>query len=291
MHDHAEFLRRPAHESATGAALAGRPIAITQIYVLDERLNLVPAGVPGEVYIGGVGVARGYFNSPAHTAEKFIPNPFSREPGTRLFKTGDLARIHHNGKLELLGRADNQIKLRGLRIEPAEIEAALLSHHSVREAAVVARDEGGDRRLVAYLVGAPVPNTSALREHLRRALPEYLVPSAFVALDSLPLTPNGKVDRRALPAPPRERNGNEYVAPRTETERALAEVWEEILRVDRAGVEDNFFDLGGHSLIATQLLWRIREVFDVELPMRTLFERPTISALAERIEVYEEGEI
>ncbi len=274
---------------AAGAALAGRPIANAQLYVLDERLNLVPAGVPGDVYIGGVGVARGYLNSPAQTAERFIPHPFGREPGARLYQTGDLARFHHDGQIELLGRADNQIKLRGLRIEPAEIEAALLSHEGVREAAVVARDEsgdqGGNRRLVAYVVAAPetVPTATALREHLRRALPEYLVPAAFVALDSLPRTPNGKLDRAALPAPRRERGGV-YVEPRTEVERALAAVWEEVLGAGRAGIEDNFFEVGGHSLLATQLLWRIREAFDVELPMRTLFERPTISALAESIE-------
>jgi amino acid adenylation domain-containing protein len=305
------FYAVPNTERATGAAFAGRPIANSQIYVLDERLNLVPAGIPGEVYIGGVGVARGYLQSPAPTAEKFIPHPFSRKPGMRFYKTGDLARFRRDGQIELLGRADDQIKLRGIRIEPAEIEGALRLNDGVREAVVVARDEGGDRRLVAYVVGAPgatVPSASVMREHLRQTLPEYMVPSVFVTLDSLPLTPNGKVDRRALPAPPRAQTGGEYVAPRTDAERALAAVWQEVLGGSRAGVEDNFFEVGGHSLLATQLLWRIREVFGVQLPMRTLFERPTISMLAESIETvlwasqdvgviaeatgaYEEGEI
>jgi amino acid adenylation domain-containing protein len=300
-----------AHE-ATGAALAGRPIANMQLYILDQRLNLVPAGITGDVYIGGVGLARGYLNHATQTAEKFIPHPFSPEPGARLYKTGDLARFHHDGQIELLGRADNQIKLRGLRIEPAEIEATLLSHDDVREAAVVAREDAGEKRLVGYVVGADqsaVPTATELREHLRRSLPEYLVPSVFVALDSLPLTPNGKVDRSALPPPQLNENGAAYVAPRTDTERALAAVWQAVLATSHAGLDDNFFDVGGHSLLATQLLWQIKEAFDVELPMRTLFERPTIAGLAESIEtilwaardhvfiahdaaeIYEEGEI
>lgn len=277
------FYAVPRAEESVGSAFAGRPIANMQLYILDERLNLVPTGIPGDVYIGGVGLARGYLNHAALTAEKFIPHPF--KPGARLYKTGDLARFHHNGQIELLGRADNQIKLRGLRIEPAEIEAALLSHEGVREAAVIARDDGGGPRLVAYLVGAPeaVPTATELREHLRRVLPEYLVPSIFVVLDSLPLTPNGKVDRRALPAQ-HDPGSAEYVEPRTETERVLSTVWKDVLGTNRAGVEDNFFDVGGHSLLATQLLWRIKEAFGVDLPMRLLFERPTIAALAESIE-------
>ncbi|HXQ73509.1 MAG TPA: amino acid adenylation domain-containing protein, partial [Pyrinomonadaceae bacterium] len=278
------FYAVPRGEDATGSALAGRPIDNMQLYILDERLNLVPTGIPGDVYIGGVGLARGYLDHAAQTAEKFIPHPF--KPGARLYKTGDLARFHHNGQIELLGRADNQIKLRGLRIEPAEIEAALLAHESVREAAVIARDDGSGQRLVAYLVGTPegVPTAPELREHLRHTLPEYLVPAVFVALDSLPLTPNGKVDRRALPAPQLDAGSAEYVEPRTETERMLATVWQDLLNTGRAGVEDNFFDVGGHSLLATQLLWRIKEAFGVDLPMRVLFERPTIAALAESIE-------
>lgn len=277
------FYAVPHAEEAVGSALAGRPVANMQLYILDERLNLVPTGIPGDVYIGGVGLARGYLDSPAQTAEKFIPHPF--KPGARLYKTGDLGRFHHDGQIELLGRADNQIKLRGLRIEPAEIEAALLSHEGVREAAVIARDDGGGPRLIAYLVGAPeaVPTATELREHLRRVLPEYLVPSNFVVLDSLPLTPNGKVDRRVLPAQ-LDLGSAEYVEPRTETERALSTVWKAVLGTSRAGVEDNFFDVGGHSLLATQLLWRIKESFGVQLPMRVLFEQPTIAALAESIE-------
>ena len=277
------FYAVPRAEEALGSAFAGRPIANMQLYILDQRLNLVPTGIPGDVYIGGVGLARGYLDHAALTAEKFIPHPF--KPGARLYKTGDLARFHQHGQIELLGRADNQIKLRGLRIEPAEIEAALLSHESVREAAVIARDDGGGKRLVAYLAGAPeaVPTATELREHLRRMLPEYLVPSIFVVLDSLPLTPNGKVDRRALPAQ-LDHGSAEYVEPRTETERMLATIWKDVLATDRAGVEDNFFDVGGHSLLATQLLWRIKEAFGVDLPMRMLFERPTIATLAESIE-------
>jgi pristinamycin I synthase-3/4 len=275
----------PRAKEAIGSALAGRPIDNMQLYILDERLNVVPTGIPGDVYIGGVGLARGYLDHAAQTAEKFIPHPF--KPGARLYKTGDLARFHRSGQIELLGRADNQIKLRGLRIEPAEIEAALLAHESVREAAAIARDDGGGQRLVAYFVGAPetgAPTATELREHLRHMLPEYLVPSVFVALDSLPLTPNGKVDRRALPAPQLDAGSAEYVEPRTETERLLAAVWKDVLNTSRAGVEDNFFDVGGHSLLATQLLWRIKEAFGVELPMRVLFERATIAALAESIE-------
>jgi amino acid adenylation domain-containing protein len=306
------FYSVPHELEPTGAALAGRPIANTRAYVFDEHLKLVPAGVPGDVYIGGTGVARGYLRSPAETAEKFIPHPLSSDRGARLYRTGDRARWRRDGQLELLGRADDQIKLRGLRIEPGEIESALRANESVRDAAVLARDDSGDRRLVAYVTfveNVAAPSASSLREHLRRTLPEYLIPSAFVTLESLPLTPNGKVDRRALPAPPRDSVDGEYVEPRNETEKTLAAIWHEVLG-GRAGIGDNFFEAGGHSLLAIQLLWRINEACGVELPMRTLFERPTIATLAESIdavrwssrenepvlvntavETYEEGEI
>nr|QEO74316.1 AMP-dependent synthetase and ligase [uncultured bacterium] len=267
----------------------GRPIANTQAYVLDRHLEPVPVGVAGELYIGGAGVARGYLNRPALTAEKFIPDPFSPEPGARLYRTGDVARWLSDGELVFVGRADEQVKLRGFRVEPGEVEAALEAHPSVDKAVVVMReDTPGDPRLVAYLVGVAggeAAGASELRRHLAVTLPEYMIPSAFVVLDALPLTPNGKVDRRALPKP--DASGEPargYVAPRTPTEEMLCGMWGEVLGVERVGVEDNFFELGGHSLLATRLFWRLHETLQVNVPLRALFEHPTVSALSPLVE-------
>ncbi len=276
----------------TGTSLAGRPIANAQVYILDERFNLVPVGISGEVYIGGVGVARGYLHDPAQTAAQFIPHPFSREPGARLYRTGDLARYRSDGQIELLGRKDYQVKLRGLRVELAEIEAVLNTHEYVREAVVLAREDApGEKRLVAYVVGGqgqePVWTLRSIRNFLKERLPEYMVPSAFVFLDSLPLTPNGKVDRQALPAPASARPELEetFIAPATPTEEVLAGMWGELLGVEQVGINDNFFDLGGHSLLATQVTSRIRELFHVEIALRQVFESPTVAGLAQGVEI------
>ncbi|HEX6371116.1 MAG TPA: amino acid adenylation domain-containing protein [Longimicrobium sp.] len=260
----------------------GRPVANTRAYVLDEALRPAPVGVPGELYLGGAQVARGYVGRPALTAERFVPDAFGAEPGARLYRTGDRARWRADGALEYLGRLDAQVKVRGFRIEPGEIEAALRRHAGVVDCAVIARDDApGDRRLVAYVAGAA--DADALRAHLRRTLPEYMVPAAFVAVDALPLTPNGKLDRRALPAP--EYAAHEaFAAPRTPAEEVLAGIWAEVLRTDRVGVNDNFFALGGHSLLATRVASRIRAVLGAEVPLRVLFERPTVAQLAQAVE-------
>ncbi|HEY3581717.1 MAG TPA: condensation domain-containing protein, partial [Pyrinomonadaceae bacterium] len=280
----------PRVETESGTALAGKPIANAQLYILDKRLRLVPVGVSGEVYIGCVGVARGYLHEPAQTAERFIPHPFSSEPGARLYRTGDLARYRSSGDLELLGRIDHQVKLRGLRIELAEIEAALNLHDDVREAVVLAReDRVGEKRLVAYVVARQEqsPSLRSLRGFLKERLPEYMVPSAFVFLDALPLTANGKVDRQALPAPTsaRPESGETFVAPSTPAEEVLAGIWAELLGVEQVGIHDNFFELGGHSLLATQVVSRVREFFRVEIALRQVFETPTVAGLAQSIDL------
>ncbi|HEX5727109.1 MAG TPA: amino acid adenylation domain-containing protein, partial [Longimicrobiaceae bacterium] len=272
-----------AVEVVEGLVPIGRPIANTRVYVLDAALRPQPAGVPGELFIGGHGVARGYLGRPDLTAERFVPDAFSAEPGARLYRTGDRARWTAEGVLDYLGRLDAQVKVRGFRIEPGEIEAVLRRHPAVVECAVVARTAGaGDTRLVAYVVGAA--EADALRAHAGRSLPDYMVPSAFVSLDALPLTPNGKLDRKALPAPELASAEDRYVAPRTPTEEVLAGIWAEVLRLERVGVEDRFFDLGGHSLLATRIVARVRVVFGVDLPLRAVFERPVLSELAAEIE-------
>jgi acyl carrier protein len=237
-----------------------------------------PVGVPGELLIGGAGVARGYLGRPAMTAERFVPDPFSAEGGARLYRTGDRARWRADGTLEFLGRTDFQVKIRGFRIEPGEIEGVLREHESVRECAVLVRDDAGENRLVAYVVGGV--EADALREHVRRSLPEYMVPAAFAGLEALPLTPNGKLDRKALPAPEYAAAADRYVAPRTPTEEAMAEIWAEVLGLDRVGVQESFFDLGGHSLLATRVVSRVRTRFGVEMPLRALFEHRTVEELA-----------
>jgi amino acid adenylation domain-containing protein len=263
----------------------GKPIANTKIYILDANLHPVPVGVPGELYIGGIGLARGYLRRPDLTAEKFIPHPFSHEPGARLYKTGDLARYLPDGNIEFLGRTDDQVKIRGFRIELGEIEAILGQHPAVMETVVMAREESpGDKRLVAYVVPRQegASTISELRSFAKEKLPEYMVPSTFVFLDRLPLTPNGKVDRKALPTPDQKRPKLEevYVAPRNPVEEIIAEIWAEVLKVGKVGIHDNFFDLGGHSLLATQVMSRVREAFQLDLPLSRLFENPTVAGLA-----------
>ncbi|HZH31548.1 MAG TPA: amino acid adenylation domain-containing protein, partial [Pyrinomonadaceae bacterium] len=272
-----------------GEPTIGKPLANTRVYVVDAHMRPVPVGVPGELLIGGEGLARGYLGRPALTAERFVPDPFGGQEGERLYRTGDLVRFLPDGRLEFRGRLDHQVKVRGFRIELGEIEAALLKHASVREAVAVVREaKTGDKRLVAYCVAVEGSSVGVgeLREHLRGRLPEYMVPTAFVALERLPLTPNGKLDRRALPEP--GTGGEEYVAPRNEIEAALAEMWVELLGVERIGVNDNFFELGGHSLLATQVVSRVREAFRVELPLVGIFQTPTVAGLAEAVAVCRE---
>jgi amino acid adenylation domain-containing protein len=267
----------------------GRPFANTEVHILDRNLQPVPVGVPGELHLGGRGLARGYFRQPELTARKFTPDPFSGRPGARLFRTGDLARYLPDGTIELLGRTDDQVKIRGFRVEPGEIEAVLGRHPTVRQAIVVARGDRPERKhLVAYVTAhGAAPSAPDLRSFLREKLPDYMVPRAFVVLESLPLSPNGKVERQALPdgeagAPVA---GADFVAPRTPAEEMVADVWANVLGVERVGVEDNFFDLGGHSLLATQVISRLAQTCQVELPLRRLFEVPTVAGLAEAIEV------
>jgi acyl-coenzyme A synthetase/AMP-(fatty) acid ligase/acyl carrier protein len=270
----------------------GRPIANTTVYVLDRHMRPVPVGVPGELYVGGDGLARGYHRRPALTAERFVPHPFApnSHPGARLYRTGDLARYRPTGDLEFLGRLDTQVKVRGFRIEPGEIETALGQHPAVQAGVVVPHGErAGEKRLVAYVVPAPGAAREdlgdRLRDHLSAHLPAYMVPAAVVLLDALPLTPNGKVDRRALPAPDWGRAARDAaVAPRTPTEQALAQIWAEVLDVAAVGVHDDFFELGGHSLLATRVASRIYQAFEVRVPLRRLFEAPTVAELAPVVE-------
>jgi amino acid adenylation domain-containing protein len=267
----------------------GRPIRNVQTYILDQYQQPVPIGVPGELHIGGDGLARGYLNRPDLTQEKFISNPFSNEPGERLYKTGDKVRYLPDGNIEYLGRIDNQVKIRGFRIELGEIEAVLSQHPGVRETAVIVRENvAGNKQLVAYTVPLqePAPTNSDLRHFLKEQLPEYMVPSAFVTLESFPLTPNDKIDRRALPAPlcsHKEQEDN-FVAPTTPTEKILAAIWAEVLGLQQVSINDNFFELGGHSLLATSVISRIREALPIELVLRHLFESPTIASLSKVIE-------
>ncbi|MFN6530351.1 condensation domain-containing protein, partial [Nostoc sp. ChiSLP03a] len=267
------------------ASVIGRPIPDLQVYILDEYFQPVPIGVPGEMYVGGAGVTRGYLNRPELTAERFISNPFDNSK--KLYKTGDLARYLPDGELEYLGRIDNQVKIRGFRIELGEIEALLASYPAIWESIVAVReDEPGDKRLVAYVVPQKEqsPTVPELRQFLKAKLPEYMMPSAIVLLESLPLTSNGKVDRRALPTHELDSTLRElYVAPRTPTEEMLAQIWAQVLKLEQVGIHDNFFELGGHSLLATQLLSRIRNIFNVELPLRELFAASTVAELAQSI--------
>jgi amino acid adenylation domain-containing protein len=256
----------------------GRPVANTRVYLLDESWQCVPMGVVGELYLGGAGLARGYWERPELTAEKFIPDSFSGDEGARLYRTGDLARYSENGELEFLGRADHQVKVRGYRIELGEIESVLRQQEQVREAVVVARQE----QLVAYIVNETSAGTAELREKLRQHLPDYMVPSVFVMLSELPLTPNGKVDRKALPDIDHSRSEtvDSYIAPRDMLEFQLAKLWEELLPVHPIGVRDNFFALGGHSLVAVRLVSRIEQELGKKIPVRAVFQGATIEYLA-----------
>jgi amino acid adenylation domain-containing protein len=286
----------------------GRPIANTQIYLLDRHLQPVPIGVPGELHIGGVGLARGYLNRPELTVEKFIPNPFSNNreqgkekenlssvarsvfpsPSERLYKTGDLVRYLPDGTIEFLGRIDNQVKIRGFRVELGEIEAVLVKHPMVRDVVVLAREEGGgEKQLVGYVVsnGTGIPTTNELRSSLKERLPDYMMPSVFVLLEALPLLPNGKVNRRALPLPESVSPvlAATYEAPCSEVERVIATVWREVLQLEKVGIHDNFFDLGGHSLLIVQVHSKLRKNFNSNLSVVELFQNPTISTLAQYI--------
>lgn len=273
---------------SSGGTPIGRPIANTRLYVLDERLEPVAIGAPGELYVGGDGVARGYLNRPELTAERFIPDPFSEEPGARLYKTGDLVRYRADGNIEFLGRLDDQVKIRGYRVELGEIEQALIQHHSLRECVAVAREDvPGDRRLVAYVVttaGEPL-RINKLRAFLQEKLPDYMVPSSFVVVDALPVTLNGKVDRKALPAPDRERPDLEssFTAARTPIEKTLAQIWADVLKLEHVGINDNFFDLGGDSILGTQILARATKA-GLRMTPKQLFQYQTIAGLSRAME-------
>ncbi len=281
---------------AGGMVPIGRPLSNGKVYVLDSELNPVGAGVSGEIYIAGAGVARGYLKREDLTAEKFLANPYSAEPGGRMYRTGDLGRYLENGNVEFLGRRDHQVKIRGFRIELGEIEARLAEHPAMRQAVVLAReDEPGEKRLVAYVVpereseesnngsGRVGLQMSELREHLLGKLPEYMVPTAYVQLKRIPLTPNGKIDRKSLPEPDKDIREQEYVGPRNATEETLCRLWQEVLRRERVGIHDNFFNIGGHSLLAVQVISRIRQAFTIEMPLSVLFAAPTVARMAEHI--------
>jgi amino acid adenylation domain-containing protein len=273
-------------EPGTGPIIVGRPVDNTTIHIVDRNMQPLPVGVPGELLIGGAGLAAGYRGRPDLTAEKFIADPFSAAPDARLYRTGDLAFWRADGTVQVVGRIDHQIKLRGFRIELGEIESVLADLPALDQVVVHCReDRPGDPRLVAYYTcTGERPDPADLRAELKRALPEYMIPSAFVALDAFPLTPNGKVDRRALPAPEAASGSDDdFVAPRTDDERALAALWAELLHVPRVDVRADFFDLGGHSLLATQMLARIEYDYGIELPLRALFESPTLEQLAARV--------
>jgi amino acid adenylation domain-containing protein len=273
---------------ATGAVAIGRPVAGSEVRVLDAALRPVPSGAEGELYMAGAGVSRGYLGRPGATAERWLPDPGSETPGARMYRSGDLGRLRPDGQLECLGRIDHQVKIRGFRVETGEVESTLLEHPAVAATAVVARDDAaGGRRLVAYVVAAEGgdPSAEALRTHVRDRLPEYMVPAAVVAMQALPRTPNGKVDRRALPEPPAPvASFAGHLAPRTETETALAAIWAAVLGVEPVGLRDDFYELGGHSLSALQISARIREALDVELPIGEMFDLPTVEGQARAVE-------
>jgi amino acid adenylation domain-containing protein len=275
-------------ESLRRAVPIGRPIANTQIYILDQRLEAVPVAIAGELFIGGVNLARGYLKRAESTAEKFIPHPYSRRKGERLYQTGDRVRWLADGNIEYLGRIDQQVKIRGFRIEPEEVRVALMQHPDVKDAVISTHgDSIEDRRLVAYIIAAAERELSSsdLSDYLKERLPEYLVPSVFVTLKKVPLTANGKIDYRALPQPNGLNVGlkNEYVAPRTDAEQLLRDIWQEVISIERIGIHDNFFDLGGHSILLLKAQQKIRERFQHELSLVELFKYPTIQLLAERL--------
>ncbi|MBU6411539.1 MAG: AMP-binding protein, partial [Verrucomicrobia bacterium] len=275
--------------SAFARIPVGHPIANTQMYILDQNLLPVPVGVVGELMIGGAGVARGYLGRPELTAQRFIPNPFPGRGAERLYRTGDLARYLPNGEIELLGRMDHQVKIRGHRVELGEIEALFNEHPAVRECVVVAREAAsGDRRLVAYVVQREEdgPTRRQLHRFAQERMPDYMVPAQIVFMTAFPQTPNKKIDRNALPAPDGEvvERESDFEPPATEVEKTLAELWGELLEVQRVGRRDNFFESGGHSLLAMQLVGRVRDHFGVDLPLKNLFEHPTVAGLGEAID-------
>ena len=272
-------------EDVAASPSIGRPISNVQIYLLEP----VATRAPGEIYIGGASLTRGYLNRPELTAEKLVPNPFSNQPGARLYRTGDLGRYRPDGQIEFLGRIDRQVKIRGFRIELEEIEAVLAQHPALQEAVVLAREDGAsDKRLVAYVVAKhEPPSAGELRVYLKQTLPDYMIPSLFVWLDALPLNHSGKIDRRALPAPDAEHSAPERsrIAPRSSVEELLAKIWGEVLEVEQVSVDHNFFELGGHSLLMAQVMSRVRDSLQLDIPLRTLLAAPTISDLAEAIEL------
>jgi amino acid adenylation domain-containing protein len=265
----------------------GRPISNVEVYILDSQQNLAPIGVTGEVYIGGIGLARGYLNRADLTAERFIPSPFSKVPGARLYRTGDLARYLHDGNIEFQGRLDDQLKVRGFRIELREIESALELHPSVSETVVLAHNyHDEEKQVVAYIIPKrQPPPISDLRNFLKDKLPDYMIPAAFVLMESFPLTPSGKLDRKALPTPDGTRSDLEsaFIAPRTVAEEIVARIWAQVIKIDRVGIGDNFFDLGGHSLLATQIVARVRDAFQTELPLSKLYENPTVEGIIDAL--------
>jgi amino acid adenylation domain-containing protein len=282
------------HRGETFVQHIGRPVSNTRVYILDLQGEPTPIGVTGEIYIGGAGVARGYLNRPALTAERFLPDPFASDPGARMYRTGDLGRWLPDGNIEFLGRNDFQVKIRGFRIELGEIESRLAEHNGIREAVVIAReDQPGDQRLVAYYVPLPsrpeVPQPEALRAHLSRSLPEYMVPSAYVCLDALPLTPNGKIDRKALPTPD-ACAARSYEPPEGETEIVMSRIWGDVLGLDRVGRYDNFFELGGHSLLAVTLVDRLRP-HGIFADIGRIFDTPTLAEFAQATRTLKEIEL
>lgn len=288
------FFRVEGQTNESVTVPIGKPLKNVTLYILDQNLNPAPVGVPGEIHIGGVGLARGYLNRPELSAEKFIPDPFSRQAGARLYKTGDLGRFLPDGHIEFVGRVDFQVKLRGFRIELGEIEAALKEKPGIKDAVVLAReDTPGDKRLAAYLIAEEENEIviQDLRDSLKEQLPEYMIPAAFVIMESFPLTPNGKINRKALPPPEQaDMAVEDYTAPRSPEEELLAGIWADILNLEKVGVNSSFFDLGGHSLMATQVISRIRDAFEVDIPLRSLFETSTIAELAQQIDKIRKGE-
>ena len=286
--DIAHYVVEQAHCAQWMYAPLGSPLRNMKSYVLDGRMRQVPIGMTGEMYIGGVGVGRGYLNRPGLTAERFVPDPFSPEPGARLYRTGDSVRRLAGGQADFVGRLDNQVKLRGLRIELTEIEAVLNQHESVLRSVVIVReDEPGDQRLVAYVVGKHqvAVDTDELRSSLKGRLPEYMVPGAIVVLERMPLTVNEKIDRTALPRPERSiAEASSYVQPRHKLDEKVAAIWADALKVPRIGIHDNFFELGGHSLLATRIISRMRSELETDLTLRMLFENPTVAAMSDAIE-------
>ena len=278
----------PANQQNWQLPSIGGPISNTQVYILDCEMSRVPVGAPGELCIGGAGLARGYLNRPDLTAQKFVKNPFSNVPGERLYRTGDLARFLPDGQIAFLGRVDDQVKIRGFRIELNEVISVLSRHAGVRECVVVARQDEGEKRLVAYIVpsGTSAPTNNELRTFVGNDLPDYMIPAAFVALDELPIGPNGKVDRNALPAPDDTNimRDEDYLKPRSATEQRIASIVAPLLGLKQVGINDNFFLLGGNSLLGTQVIARLRSAFGVDVSLLSLFDKPTVAGIAAEIE-------